>query len=105
MRSMHIRKGDIVQVLAGKDRDKRGKVLRVDPQKRRVVVEGVNLTKKHMRPSQSVPQGGVIDWELPIHASNVMLVCPSCDKPTRIRRVRRGGKSFTRICVRCEREI
>ncbi|MDD5748721.1 MAG: 50S ribosomal protein L24 [Actinomycetota bacterium] len=105
MKSMHIRKGDTVEVLTGKDRKKRGKVLKVDRKQRRVVVEGVNRTKKHLRPSQSAPQGGVVDWELPVDVSNVMLVCSSCGRPTRIRRGRRGGEAFARICTRCEREI
>ena len=105
MKCLHLRKGDVVQVISGKDRGKRGKILKVDPKKRRVVVEGISRTKKHMRPTQSVPQGGVVDWELPVDASNVMLFCPSCERPVRVRRVRQGGKSFIRICSKCEREI
>lgn len=106
MKSLHIRKGDTVQVLKGKDRGKRGRVLKVNPVTRRVVVEGINRAKKHMRPSQANPQGGVVDWELPINASNVMLVCGGCDRPTRVKRARdEGEKSFRRVCVKCEREI
>lgn len=106
MKNLQLRKGDTVEVRKGKDRGKRGKVLKVDPEGRRVVVEGINRTRKHVRPSQSNPQGGVVDWELPVDASNVMLVCSGCERPTRVRRVRRSGeKSITRICVKCEREI
>ncbi|MBU4194481.1 MAG: 50S ribosomal protein L24 [Actinomycetia bacterium] len=105
MKSMHIRKGDMVQVLTGKDGGRRGKVLKVDPTSRRLVVEGVNRAKKHMRPSKANPQGGVVDWELPIGISNVMLVCSGCDKPTRVRRARTGGKSIIRVCKRCDREF
>lgn len=105
MKSMHIRKGDTVRVLKGKDRGKRGKVLKVDPENRRIVVEGINRAKKHMRPSQANPQGGVVDWELPVSVSNVMLVCTGCEIPTRVMRRRGGGKSIVRVCARCGREI
>lgn len=105
MKSLHIRKGDTVEVMKGKDAGKRGKILKVDPETRRVIVEGVNRAKKHIRPSQTNPQGGVVDWELPVDASNVMLVCAGCERPTRIIRKRSGGKSFVRVCKRCDREI
>lgn len=105
MKSMHIRKGDTVQILKGKDAGKRGKVLKVDPESRRVVVEGINRARKHMRPSKSNPQGGVVDWELPVQVSNVMLVCVGCDRPTRVKRIRAGGRSITRVCKKCEREF
>jgi large subunit ribosomal protein L24 len=80
----HVRKGDTVMVVAGKERGKRGKVLRVIPEKGRVVVERVNMIKKHQRPTQKVRQGGIIEREGSIHLSNVMLVDPSSDKPTRV---------------------
>lgn len=105
MSSLHIRKGDTVQILSGKDLGKRGKVLRVDAENRRLVVEGVNRAKKHMRPSQANPQGGVVDWELPIDVSNTMLVCSGCDTPTRVSRRRIGEKSFVRVCKKCDREF
>ena len=105
MKSLHIRKGDTVQVLKGKDAGKRGKVLKVDPVRRRVVIEGINMARKHMRPSQANPQGGVVDWELHVNASNVMLVCVGCDRPSKVKRVRLGGKSITRVCKKCEREF
>ncbi|MBU4174434.1 MAG: 50S ribosomal protein L24 [Actinobacteria bacterium] len=105
MKSMHIRKGDTVQVLTGKDKGRRGKVLKVDPGSRRLLVEGINRAKKHMRPSQANPQGGVVDWELPIDISNVMLVCSGCERPTRVRRLRTGGKSIIRVCKSCDREF
>ncbi|PKQ28120.1 MAG: 50S ribosomal protein L24 [Candidatus Anoxymicrobium japonicum] len=105
MKSMHIRKGDTVQILKGKDADKRGKVLKVDPVSCRVVIEGINRARKHMRPSQANPQGGVVDWELPVNASNVMLVCAGCDAPSRVKRLRSGGKSIIRSCKKCGREF
>jgi large subunit ribosomal protein L24 len=84
MASAHVRKGDTVVVVAGKERGKRGKVLRVIPEKSRVVVERVNMIKKHQRPTQKLRQGGIIEREGAIHMSNVMLVDPRTDKPTRI---------------------
>jgi large subunit ribosomal protein L24 len=80
----HVRKGDTVVVVAGKERGKRGKVLRVLPEEGRVVVERINMVKKHQRPTQKVRQGGIIEREGAIHLSNVMLVDPSSDKPTRV---------------------
>jgi len=80
----HVRKGDTVVVVAGKERGKRGRVLRVIPEKSRVVVERINMIKKHQRPTQKLRQGGIIEREGPIHLSNVMLVDPTSDKPTRI---------------------
>jgi large subunit ribosomal protein L24 len=80
----HVRKGDTVIVMAGKDKGKRGKVLRVIPDKSRVVVERINMIKKHQRPTQKLRQGGIIEREGSIHLSNVMLVDPTSDKPTRI---------------------
>ena len=80
----HVRKGDTVMVVAGKERGKRGRVLRVIPEKNRVVVERVNMIKKHQRPTQRIRQGGIIEREGSIHLSNVMLVDPTSDEPTRI---------------------
>jgi large subunit ribosomal protein L24 len=82
----HVRKGDTVIVVAGKERGKRGRVLRVIPEKSRVVVERINMIKKHQRPTQRVRQGGIIEREGSIHLSNVMLVDPTSGKPTRIGR-------------------
>jgi large subunit ribosomal protein L24 len=80
----HVRKGDTVMVVAGKERGKKGKVLRVIPEKGRVVVERINLIKKHQKPTQKVRQGGIIEREGSIHLSNVMLIDPASDKPTRV---------------------
>ena len=80
----HVRKGDTVVVVAGKERGKRGRVLRVIPDKNRVVVERINMIKKHQRPTQKLRQGGIIEREGAIHLSNVMLVDPTSSKPTRI---------------------
>ncbi len=80
----HVRKGDTVMVVAGKERGKRGKVLRVLKDKGRVLVEHLNMIKKHQRPTQKLRQGGIIEREGPIHLSNVMVVDPHTDKPTRV---------------------
>jgi large subunit ribosomal protein L24 len=80
----HVRKGDTVLVVAGKERGKKGKVLRVIPEKGRVVVERINMIKKHQKPTQKIRQGGIIEREGAIHLSNVMLVDPGSDKPTRV---------------------
>jgi len=79
-----VRKGDTVVVVAGKERGKRGKVLRVIPGKGRVLIEHVNMIKKHQRPTQKLRHGGIIEREGPIHLSNVMLADPQTDKPTRV---------------------
>ena len=80
----HVRKGDTVIVVAGKERGKKGKVLRVLPEKGRVAVERINMIKKHQRPTQKIRQGGIIEREGAIHLSNVMLVDPGSNKPTRV---------------------
>ena len=80
----HVRKGDTGVVVAGKERGKKGKVLRVIPEKGRVVVERINMIKKHQKPTQKIRQGGIIEREGAIHLSNVMLVDPSGGKPTRV---------------------
>ena len=81
---MRIKKGDKVRVIAGNDRGREGQVLKVVPHTGRIIVEKVNLIKRHQKPSRSSPQGGIAEKEGPINASNVMLVCPQTGKPTRI---------------------
>jgi large subunit ribosomal protein L24 len=81
---MQIRKNDTVMVISGNDRGKTGKVLKVFPKISRVIVEGINLRKRHTKPNQKHPQGGIIEKEAPIHASNVMLLDPKTNEPTRL---------------------
>ena len=81
---MHVRTGDLVQVMSGDDRGKRGKVLRAIPSRNKVVVEGVNRVNKHIKPSRRSPQGGRLSKEMPIDASNVQLICPQTNLPTRV---------------------
>jgi len=97
---VHVRKGDIVMVISGKDAGAKGKVIEVIPKTGRVVVEKVNIIKKHMRPTQKMPQGGIQEKEAPIASSNVMLYCDKCNKPTRIGHKEIEGK-FVRICKHC----
>lgn len=90
--AINIHKNDMVMVIAGNDKGTRAKVLKVDPVKHKVVVEGVNIARKHVRPSQRNPQGGVLEIEKPIHISNVLPINPKTDKPTRVRFSIEDGK-------------
>ena len=81
---MHIRKGDTVMVIAGNARGKTGKVLKVYPERERVIVESVNIIKRHTRPNQRNPQGGIVQKEAPVHMSNVMLIDPKTNQVTRV---------------------
>ena len=102
---MFVKKGDKVKVIAGKDKGKEGEVIRVIPETQRVVVEKVNLVKKHQRPSQKNPNGGIATVEAPIHASNVMIVCPSCKKPARFGSVRNEAGKKVRVCKKCGKTL
>ena len=98
-----IRRNDNVVVTSGKDRGKRGRVLKVLPEKNRVVVEGVNFIKRHTKPNpQRNIKGGLVEREAALHASNVQLVCPECGKPTRLGRRVLGDGRKVRICRKCE---
>ena len=98
-----IRRNDNVVVITGKDRGKRGRVLKVDPAKNRLVVEGVNFIKRHTKPNpQRQIKGGVVEREAPLHASNVQLLCPECGKPTRLGKRVLGDGRKVRICRKCE---
>ena len=97
---MNIRKGDTVQIISGNDKGKRGRVLSVVRDKDRVIVEGIRMMKRHVRPTRQNPQGGIIEREASIHVSNLMLVCPNSDKPTRIRKRELDDGKHVRISVR-----
>ena len=105
MSGTKIKKGDRVEVLTGKYRGVQGKVLKSFPGKDRVIVEGVNIVKKHSRPSQENPQGGIMHREAPIHVSNVALVCDSCNNTIRVgyRMDSEGNKR--RVCRRCGADL
>lgn len=92
-RKFHIKKGDLVQVNAGVDNGKQGKVLEVLPEKERAIVEGINMISKHTKPNAAHPQGGIVKQEAPIHISNLNVVDPTTGKPTRIgRKLDENGK-------------
>ncbi|ACK41244.1 50S ribosomal protein L24 [Listeria monocytogenes] len=89
---MHVKKGDKVKVITGKDKGKSGKVLAAFPKKDRVLIEGINMVKKHTKPSNVNPQGGILNVEAPIHVSNVMLIDPKTGEPTRVGYEVKGDK-------------
>ncbi len=102
MGKFKVRAGDQVVVISGKDAGKRGKVNEVLPGTNRVIVEGVNVVKRHTRPTRKLPQGGIQEMEAPIHVSNVMVLCSKCHKPTRVsHRVLDDGKKV-RTCKHCK---
>lgn len=98
---LHVKKGDTVLVLSGKDKGKKGKVIEALPKKGKIVIEGVNKVKRHTKPTQKMPQGGIIVKEAPVHAAKAMLVCPSCDKPTRIKKTALASGNKARTCKHC----
>ncbi|HYA67509.1 MAG TPA: 50S ribosomal protein L24 [Acidimicrobiales bacterium] len=102
---MRIRKGDHVQVQSGKNRGKQGSVMRADPVKRTVIVDGANLAKRHTKPRGQTMQGGIIDKDMPLPVSAVAIVCKSCGRPSRIgiRIDEAGGK--LRVCRRCGSDL
>jgi large subunit ribosomal protein L24 len=104
---MNVRKGDTVLVLAGKDRGKRGTVERVERTKRGlgVVVPGLNMAKRHQRPRTRTQQAGILDMPVPIHVSNVQVVCPRCNKPTRVGHTVLENGSRVRVCKHCGEQI
>jgi len=100
----YIRKNDLVEVIAGKEKGKTGKVLKVLPKTFRVLVEKLNRVKKHQKPTQTNPQGGIVEKELGIHSSNLMLVCQKCNKAVRVTRQEKSGKKV-RVCRKCGETI
>ncbi|MFN3535730.1 MAG: 50S ribosomal protein L24 [Desulfatiglandales bacterium] len=100
-----IKKDDKVIVIAGKDKGKIGAVLKVDAEKENVIVERVNMIKKHMRPNPRTGKGGIMEAEAPIHISNVMLICSKCAKPTRIGKKVMEDGSKLRVCKKCKEVI
>lgn len=97
----HIRKGDEVMVLGGKEKGKKGKVLKVYPDPKRAVVEKLNFVKRHMKPNPQAPQGGLIEKEASLPLGQLKLVCPRCGKPSRTSRKILDDSKRARVCVRC----
>ena len=102
---MQIKKNDTVLVTAGKEKGKRGRVIAVYPSTNRVLVEKLNMIKRHTRPNQQMRQGGIMEKESPIAASNVQLICAKCDKPTSVARKDQGDGSRARVCKACNETI
>jgi len=101
---MKIKKGDTVEVLSGNDKGKTGEVLEIIPKTSRVIVKGVNIRKKHVKPRKQGEEGGIIPVECSIHSSKVNVVCPKCNKATKIR-IEKDGKEKVRICKKCGAKI
>lgn len=101
---LKIKKNDTVVVIGGKERGKRAKVLKVFPQEGKVIVEGLNLVKKHAKKRRQQDQAGIIELEAPIHISNIMVYCPKCKKPVRVG-FKTENNTKKRICKKCKQEI
>lgn len=102
---LRIKKNDTVVVLTGKNKGKSGRVLSVLPSKEKLIIEGINIVKKHMKPNKQYSQGGIIDKEAPVHISNAMLICPKCSKPTRIGNTLLDEGRKARTCKKCKEVI
>lgn len=106
---MKIRKGDTVKMLSGKDRGRTGKVLKVDRDQGRVLVDGLNMVKKHKKAQSEKDEGGIVSIMMPVNIAKVQVVCPKCNKPTRVKIKRPDGKKKghvkTRICAKCDSDL
>ncbi|MDZ4383117.1 MAG: 50S ribosomal protein L24 [Nitrospirota bacterium] len=102
--SLGIKKNDTILIISGDEKNKRGRVLDVSPKKGKILVEKINIIKRHMKPSKKYTQGGIVEKEAPLHRSNMMLVCPKCDKATRIEYKILEGGTKVRVCKKC-REV
>lgn len=102
---VHVKKDDVVQVISGTEKGKKGKVLSAQPDKGTIIVEGVNRRTKHVKPKNRYQQGGIIHQETPIYACKVMLVCENCGRPTRIQREILEDGSKVRKCAKCKQQI
>ena len=101
MNKVHVKTGDTVVILSGKDKGKQGKVLQVAPKEGKVIVEGLNVARKHVKPRNAQQQGGIVDAEAAMYASKVQIVCPACKKPTRIAHKILEDGTKERICKKC----
>lgn len=105
MNKVHVKTGDTVVILSGKDKGKQGKVLQVSPKERKVIVEGLNIATKHVKPRRQGEQGGIVEAEAAMYACKVQLVCPKCGKATRIGHKILEDGSKVRVCKSCGEEI
>ena len=104
MKKLLLKKGDLVIVLTGKDRNKTGKILNIDSKESKAVVEGLNVYKKNVKPSKKYPQGGIIDINAKLKISNLMIICPACKKATKVV-MKNTGKEKRRVCKKCSEVI
>lgn len=101
MPKVHVKKGDTVAVISGKDKGKKGKIIKVIPKERKAIVEGINMATKHIKPSAKVPQGGIIQQEIPIYTSKLMPVCNKCGSATRVGHKILADGTKVRTCKKC----
>ena len=102
---MDIRTSDTVVVLSGRDKGKQGRIMKVNPRDGKIIVEGINMAKRHQKPRKKGDPGGIIKKETPIYASKVMRICPKCSKPTRGAHLVKGDGTKVRVCKKCGAEI
>ena len=105
MNKVHVKTGDTVKIISGKDRGETGKVLAVSPKEGKVIVEGLNMVKKHVKPRRQGETGGIIKQEIALRACKVMRVCPKCDKPTRVKHNILANGEKVRVCMHCNETI
>ena len=98
---VHVKTNDTVVILSGKDKGKKGKVLEVSPTEGKIIVEGLNMATKHVKPRRMGESGGIVKAEAPLYASKVQLVCPKCDKPTRLAHKILENGTKERVCKKC----
>ena len=104
MSKVHVKSGDTVAVISGKDRGARGKVMAVSPKEGKVIVEGINMVSKHVKPRKQGESGGIVKAEAPINACKVSLYCPKCAKGVRVK-IKVDGDQKTRVCAKCGQEL
>jgi large subunit ribosomal protein L24 len=102
---LSIKKNDTILVVTGKEKGKKGRVISINPTKSKILIERINIIKRHMKPSKKYSQGGIIEKEAPLHISNVMLVCSKCGKPTRIGNTILSDGKKVRVCKKCKEVI
>lgn len=104
MSKVHVKTGDTVIILNGRDRGKKGKIMNVSPSEGKVIIEGCNIVSKHVKPRKMGEQGGIIKAESAIYADKVQLICPKCGKPTRVGHTVKDGKKM-RTCKKCQAQF
>ena len=104
MSKLHVKSGDNVMLISGRDKGKTGKVLEVSPSEGKIIVEGANMVTKHVKPRQQGQPGGIVKAEGPFYASKAMLVCPKCNKAVRVGHEMKDGKKI-RVCKKCGAEV